>query len=50
MSTLSDQLLTVAVLSYALAMLGYAVEYAFGPRGLVGRAAELVPAGASGAA
>jgi cytochrome c-type biogenesis protein CcsB len=30
MAELSDQLLTVAVLSYALAMLGHAVEYAFG--------------------
>ncbi|HEX2417247.1 MAG TPA: c-type cytochrome biogenesis protein CcsB [Micromonosporaceae bacterium] len=32
MAALSDQLLTVAVLCYALAMLGHAVEYAFGNR------------------
>ncbi|HEX6075306.1 MAG TPA: c-type cytochrome biogenesis protein CcsB [Micromonosporaceae bacterium] len=32
MADLSDQLLTVAVLCYAIAMLGHAVEYAFGTR------------------
>jgi len=32
MANLSDQLLTVAVLCYAVAMLGHAIEYAFGPR------------------
>ncbi|MGH3729054.1 MAG: c-type cytochrome biogenesis protein CcsB [Micromonosporaceae bacterium] len=49
MASLSDQLLTVAVLCYAIAMLGYAVEYAFGARSLVGRVArerELVGAAA----
>jgi cytochrome c-type biogenesis protein CcsB len=45
---LSDQLLTATVLCYALAMLGYAVEYAFGARGVVSRsvARTLVSVGA----
>jgi cytochrome c-type biogenesis protein CcsB len=49
---LSDQLLTATVLLYALAMLGYAVEYAFGARGAVGRsvARTLVSVGAGGGA
>ncbi|MGH8883178.1 MAG: cytochrome c biogenesis protein CcsA, partial [Stackebrandtia sp.] len=50
LADLSDQLLTVAVLCYAIAMLGYAVEYAFGARSLVGKATldrELVGVGAS---
>ncbi|MQA27141.1 MAG: c-type cytochrome biogenesis protein CcsB, partial [Micromonosporaceae bacterium] len=54
MASLSDTLLTVTVLSYALAMLGYAIEYAFGARGRVGDAAaqparELVGVGAGSA-
>ena len=40
LSSLSDKLLTVTVLCYAVAMLGYAIEYAFGARGLVGEAAR----------
>jgi cytochrome c-type biogenesis protein CcsB len=39
MSGLSDHLLVVAILGYALAMLAYAAEYAFGDRGLVARVA-----------
>jgi cytochrome c-type biogenesis protein CcsB len=48
MAALSDQLLVYAILAYALAMLAYAVEYAFGSRSVVGRVAtrELVGAGA----
>ncbi|HET6214199.1 MAG TPA: c-type cytochrome biogenesis protein CcsB, partial [Micromonosporaceae bacterium] len=51
MSTLSDRLLVVAILGYLTAMLCAAAEYAFGARGVVGRAARsparaLVPAGA----
>src|SRR5207248_5660545 len=48
MAALSDQLLVYAILGYALAMLAYAVEYAFGSRSAVGRVAtrELVGAGA----
>ncbi len=48
MSALSDQLLVYAILGYTLAMLAYAVEYAFGTRGVVNRVAtrELVGAGA----
>lgn len=47
MSALSDQLLVVAILAYLASMLCYAVEYAFGARGMVARAAsrELVGAG-----
>jgi cytochrome c-type biogenesis protein CcsB len=48
MAAVSDQLLTYAILGYALAMLAYAVEYAFGTRSVVARVAEreLVGAGA----
>ncbi|MGH3661733.1 MAG: cytochrome c biogenesis protein CcsA, partial [Micromonosporaceae bacterium] len=54
MASLSDQLLTVAVLCYAIAMLAHAVEYAFGAQSAVGRAVrrderELVKVGSSGA-
>ncbi|MEV6526580.1 c-type cytochrome biogenesis protein CcsB [Longispora sp. NPDC051575] len=35
MAALSDQLLTVTIFLYTMAMLGYAVEYAFGTRGVV---------------
>lgn len=51
MSGLSDLLLQLAILGYALAMLSYAVQYAFGNRGVVARIAgrerqrELVGAG-----
>jgi cytochrome c-type biogenesis protein CcsB len=47
MAAVSDQLLVYAILGYALAMLAYAVEYAFGSRGLVSRVAlrELVSMG-----
>jgi cytochrome c-type biogenesis protein CcsB len=52
MAELSNQLLVVAVLGYLAAMLGHLMEYAFGDRGPVARAAaprqrELVGAGAS---
>lgn len=39
MAALSDQLLVVAILGYLLAMICHAVEYAFGTRSVVGRAA-----------
>ncbi|MET7393198.1 c-type cytochrome biogenesis protein CcsB [Dactylosporangium sp. NPDC005572] len=47
MGGLSNQLLVVTIVSYALAMLAYAVEYAFGGRSVVARVAtrELVGAG-----
>ncbi|HZN18400.1 MAG TPA: c-type cytochrome biogenesis protein CcsB [Micromonosporaceae bacterium] len=50
MSALSDQLLVVAILAYLVSMLCYAVEYAFGARGAVARAAtrELVGARVGG--
>jgi len=52
MAALSDHLLVVAILGYALAMLASAAEYAFGNRGAVARVAvrqrELVGAGAGG--
>lgn len=43
MAELSDQLLLVAILGYALAMLGHAVEYAFGAKGAVARVAVRAP-------
>lgn len=51
MAELSDQLLVVAVLAYLVGMICHAVEYAFGQRSAVGRAAsrparELVAVGA----
>jgi cytochrome c-type biogenesis protein CcsB len=51
MAALSDQFLVVTIFAYLLAMVCHAAEYAFGSRGVVGRAAtrparELVPAGA----
>ena len=53
MAELSDQLLPVAVLIYVAAMIGYLVEYAFGRRGAVARAAARPPSrelvGAGGA-
>src|SRR5215475_8421260 len=52
MSALSNDLLVVAILGYALAMLASAAEYAFGNRGAVARVAvrqrELVGAGVGG--
>jgi cytochrome c-type biogenesis protein CcsB len=48
MAALSDQLLVYAILAYALAMLAYAVEYAFGSRGVVARVAQRELVGASG--
>jgi cytochrome c-type biogenesis protein CcsB len=52
MSALSNDLLVVAILGYALAMLAAAAEYAFGNRGAVARVAvrerELVGAGVGG--
>jgi cytochrome c-type biogenesis protein CcsB len=39
MAALSNHLLVVAILGYALAMLAYAAEYAFGNRGAVARVA-----------
>jgi cytochrome c-type biogenesis protein CcsB len=52
MAALSDHLLVVTILAYAVAMLAYAAEYAFSNRGVVARVAvrqrerELVGAGA----
>ena len=50
MAPLSNNLLVSAILAYTVAMLAYAVEYTFGPRGLVNRVAtrELVAAGGPG--
>jgi cytochrome c-type biogenesis protein CcsB len=50
LATLSDQLLTATILVYTAAMLAYAVEYSFGRKGSVGRAAvpERVLVGAGG--
>ena len=39
MAALSDHLLVYAILGYTVAMLAYAVEYAFGTRGVVNRVA-----------
>src|SRR6266705_3828551 len=49
MAAVSDQLLVYAILAYTLAMLAYAVEYAFGSRGLVARLATRELVGAGGA-
>jgi cytochrome c-type biogenesis protein CcsB len=43
MAALSNHLLVVAILGYALAMLAYAAEYAFGDRGVVARVAVRQP-------
>jgi cytochrome c-type biogenesis protein CcsB len=43
LATLSDQLLIATILLYTAAMLAYAVEYSFGRRGSVGRAAAATP-------
>ena len=43
MAELSDQLLSVAIVAYVVAMLLYTAEYAFGSRGAVARAAARVP-------
>jgi cytochrome c-type biogenesis protein CcsB len=50
LATLSDQLLTATILLYTAAMFAYAIEYSFGRRGSVGRAAvpERVLVGAGG--
>ena len=48
MAAVSDQLLVYAILGYALAMLAYAVEYAFGSRSVVARVAERELVGAGG--
>ncbi|MEV7229026.1 c-type cytochrome biogenesis protein CcsB [Polymorphospora sp. NPDC051019] len=55
MAALSDQLLVVSIMAYLVAMICHAVEFAFGDRSLVGRAAvrparepALVGAGAGG--
>jgi cytochrome c-type biogenesis protein CcsB len=50
MSGLSDLLLEMTILGYALAMLAYAAEYAFGSRGVVARVAagDRVLVGAGG--
>jgi cytochrome c-type biogenesis protein CcsB len=42
-SSISDGLLVVAVVGYMLAMVGYAVEYAFGRQGVVARIAARQP-------
>lgn len=39
MAAFSDQLLVVAIMAYLFAMIGHAVEYAFGNRSIIGRAA-----------
>lgn len=44
MSILSDQLLVYTILTYAVAMLAYAIEYALGSRGTVVRIASRQPA------
>jgi cytochrome c-type biogenesis protein CcsB len=44
MAALPDRLLVYAILGYALAMLAYAAEYAFGGHGAVARAAARQPA------
>lgn len=54
MAELSDQLLVVAIMAYLAAMVCHAAEFAFGNRGVVGRAAarearELVTAGRAAA-
>jgi cytochrome c-type biogenesis protein CcsB len=51
MAVLSDQLLVVAILSYLVAMVCHAAEYAFGTQGVVAKAAnrELVAVGAPSA-
>ncbi|PZS30051.1 MAG: c-type cytochrome biogenesis protein CcsB, partial [Pseudonocardiales bacterium] len=41
-ASLSDNLLVVTIMAYAVAMLLYAVEYAFGDRGRVAAAAAVV--------
>ncbi|WP_432983503.1 c-type cytochrome biogenesis protein CcsB [Dactylosporangium sp. CA-233914] len=50
MGGLSNQLLAVTIFCYVLAMMAYAIEYAFGGRSVIARAAtrELVGAGAGG--
>jgi cytochrome c-type biogenesis protein CcsB len=48
MAALSDHLLVYAILGYTLAMLAYAVEYAFGSRSLVARVAQRDLVGAGG--
>jgi cytochrome c-type biogenesis protein CcsB len=42
--SLSDKMMVVAIVSYTLAMMGYGIEYAFGQRGVVARAAARTPA------
>ncbi len=42
-ASLSDQLLTVAIICYTLAMLGYAIEYAFGTKSIVAKIANRSP-------
>ncbi|MEU7865497.1 c-type cytochrome biogenesis protein CcsB [Dactylosporangium sp. NPDC049140] len=44
MGGLSNQLLVVTIFSYVLAMMAYAIEYAFGGRGVVARVAVREPA------
>jgi cytochrome c-type biogenesis protein CcsB len=48
MAALSDNLLVYAILAYTVAMLAYAVEYAFGRQTLVSRVAERELVGAGG--
>ncbi|GAA2607507.1 c-type cytochrome biogenesis protein CcsB [Dactylosporangium fulvum] len=48
MGGLSNQLLVVTIFSYVLAMMAYAVEYAFGGRSVIARAATRELAGAGG--
>jgi cytochrome c-type biogenesis protein CcsB len=48
MAALSDNLLVYAILAYTLAMLAYAVEYAFGRQTFVARVAERELVGAGG--
>ncbi|GAA2368988.1 c-type cytochrome biogenesis protein CcsB [Dactylosporangium salmoneum] len=46
MGGISNHLLVVTIFSYVLAMMAYAIEYAFGGRSLVARAAVRVPVAA----
>ncbi|MEV6929606.1 c-type cytochrome biogenesis protein CcsB [Dactylosporangium sp. NPDC051485] len=46
MGAISNHLLVVTIFSYVLAMMAYAIEYAFGGRGVVARVAVRVPVAA----
>jgi cytochrome c-type biogenesis protein CcsB len=46
-ASLSDKMMVVAIVGYTLAMMGYGIEYAFGRRGVVARAAARTAAPAA---